>query len=268
MAFGNQYSTLSESPSLSGADHGAPVRLGRQLAARDSHLGQCEVPIALWRTLRDVAGRGGAMNDRLALEPILRRLRDFQCRTVEYVFRSAGAEIVGCAELIEHWSMGRINFCRGQFKRYRELELANGRMRALMDKTVGAGHWQLLWCAFPSVLVAGGSLSEPAGDDEVSGFLGVAGGSRRHRRFLPGMPVISLAYRSPTLARATDPIAIAVQLGASGPPSIDQGKEQVGDQIASLLQQTDHWPAANEGREDQRWYWAAWRFWTLDSRRG
>lgn len=41
MAFGNQYSTLSESPSLSGADHGAPVRLGRQLAAPGRHIGFC-----------------------------------------------------------------------------------------------------------------------------------------------------------------------------------------------------------------------------------
>ncbi len=186
---------------------------------------------------------------------------------------------------------------RGQFERYRELEPANGRMRALMGETVGAGHWQLLWVppslpywqpsgayrnqqAMTKALVFSGWQVVP---DAIAVFcsyeaerrmLGEEPGRPRYSslvrsrkpllRFsssaeerLTGMPVLSLVYPSPTLARAVDPVTIAVELGTNDPPSIDEVKTRVADQITSLLRQTGRWPAANEGREDQRWYWAA-----------
>jgi hypothetical protein len=74
---------------------------------------------------------------------------------------------------------------------------------------------------------------------------------------LNGMPVLALMYPSPTLARVIDPIAIAVQLGTVDPPSLDHVRKIVGDQIALTLEQTGYWPTSGDGREDQRWYWAA-----------
>jgi hypothetical protein len=204
-----------------------------------------------------------------------------------------------CPDLVDALARGQDQLLRrGQFERYRQLEPANGRLRALLNDTVDSGQWQLLWVP-PSMPYwqPSGAYADQQGMTKslvFSGWQVVPDGiavfcsyeaERRmlsdepgHPRYsalvksrkpllrfssstedrLSGMPVLALLYPSATLARVIDPVAVALELSGDGaPPAIEQVKKYVADQIAFLLQQTGHWPLTKDGRDDQRWYWAA-----------
>ena len=186
---------------------------------------------------------------------------------------------------------------RNQFEHYRELEPANARLRALLKDTVEAGQWQLLWVppslpywqpqgayadqasmtkalVFSSWQVVPDAIASLCSYEAERRML-IADADRprysaltRERkpllRFssnaeerLSGMPVLGLVYPCATLARLIDPIEIALELKSQGLPSLDEVKLVAQKKIEQLLQNTGRWPGASEGREDQRWYWAA-----------
>jgi hypothetical protein len=72
---------------------------------------------------------------------------------------------------------------------------------------------------------------------------------------LTGMPVLAMMYPSPALARLGDPLRIAAELGAGDclPPFGDVLR-RVMDAIEGVLRE---FPADEDGREDESWYWAA-----------
>jgi hypothetical protein len=202
------------------------------------------------------------------------------------------------SELIDALSRGKDQLLRkGHFERYKELEAANGRLRALMHDTIEAGQWRILWVppSLPYWRPSGAYSDIPqmtkalvfSAWQVVPDAIAVSCSYEAERRMLSeerdrpkysslvrsrkpllrfsasaeerptGMPVLSLLYPSPTLARTVDPIAIAAELGNEKPPTAEQVKRRAASQIRGLLQQTGQWPAAQEGREDQRWYWAS-----------
>ena len=72
---------------------------------------------------------------------------------------------------------------------------------------------------------------------------------------LTGMPVLGLLYPSPSLADIGDPLRLATQLGgATGPVPVQELRREVKRAIRDALRD---FPDEREGREDDRWYWAA-----------
>jgi hypothetical protein len=194
---------------------------------------------------------------------------------------------------------------RGHFERYRELDPANGRLRSLMDATVNQGQWRLLWLppslpywqpmgafadhqnmtkalVFSAWQVVPDAIAMFCSYEAERRMLAHEGGRPRYSallksrrallRFagaaddrLAGMPLFCLLYPSITLAAEVDPLIICLAFDGGGPPSLDWVRARVREKIADLLRRTGCWPASEEGREDQRWYWAALAI--LDARR-
>jgi hypothetical protein len=186
---------------------------------------------------------------------------------------------------------------RGHFERYRELDPANGRLRSLMDATVNQGQWRLLWLppSLPYWQPTGAYADQPSMtkalvfsawqvvSDAIAMFCSyeaerrMLGQDRSRPRYsslvksrrgllrfaasaedrLAGMPLFCLLYPCIALAADLDPLAIGLECDGGGPPSIDWVKARVKEKIAAMLRQTGCWPTSEEGREDQRWYWAA-----------
>jgi len=186
---------------------------------------------------------------------------------------------------------------RGHFERYRELDPANGRLRSLMEATVNQGHWRLLWVppslpywqpmgaysgqqnmtkalVFSNWQVVPDAIAMFCSYEAERRMLAHEGGRlrysallksrRRLLRFagaaedrLASMPLFCLLYPSVALAAEVDPLAISLAFDSSEPPPLEQVKARVREKIASLLRGAGHWPTQDEGREDQRWYWAA-----------
>lgn len=75
---------------------------------------------------------------------------------------------------------------------------------------------------------------------------------------LAGMPLFCLTYPCLALARLVDPLAIAVRLADGDLPTAGLVLQAVEAQVDQFLGQLAmDLPAAESGREDERWYWAA-----------
>jgi len=201
------------------------------------------------------------------------------------------------AELVEALRNGREHLLRAtQFEKYTSVDPGNARLRALMQDTVGAGHWRLLWVP-PSLpyMKPAGAYAELAGMTKVLAFSSwnvvpdaiaalcsyeaerqmLAGEpnladygelyktKRALLRFssdsenrLTGMPVLALMYPSPTLGRLVDPLKIALEGG--GPPASESVMRRAEEILRAELDRVmPGWSTGSEGRVDQRWYWAA-----------
>lgn len=186
---------------------------------------------------------------------------------------------------------------RNQFEHYRELEPANARLRALLRDTVETGQWRLLWVppslpywepqgpyaeqpvmtkalVFSSWQVVPDAIASLCSYEAERRMLTADSDRPRYSaltrerkpllRFssnaeerLSGLPVFCLVYPCATLAREIDPIEIVLALKTQGPPSVDGVKLAAQQRIEQLLRETGRWPGTGDGREDQRWYWAA-----------
>lgn len=186
---------------------------------------------------------------------------------------------------------------RGQFERYRELDPANGRLRSLLDAKVNQGQWRLLWIppslpywqlggafadhrnmtkalVFSAWQVVPDAIAMFCSYEAERRMLAHEGGRPRYStllksrrallRFsgsaddrLAGMPVFCLLYPSIALAVEVDPLAIGLTFDEGGTPPLEWVRVRVREKIADMLRRTGCWPAPEEGREDQRWYWAA-----------
>jgi hypothetical protein len=188
---------------------------------------------------------------------------------------------------------------RKHFEHYRELEPANARLRALLQDTIGAGQWQLLWVppslpywqpqgayadqarttkslVFSSWQVVPDAIASLCsyeaerrmleGDPDRPRYGALTRERKPLLRFssdseerLSGMPVFCLSYPCATLAREIDPLGLALEMKTEGEglPSLDEVKQAAREKIERLLQNTGRWPGTSEGREDQKWYWAA-----------
>jgi Helicase conserved C-terminal domain len=188
---------------------------------------------------------------------------------------------------------------RSHFERYRELEPANARLRALLQDTVGAEHWKLLWVppslpywqpygayadqermtkslVFSSWQVVPDAIASLCsyeaerrmleGDPDRPRYDALTRERKPLLRFssdaeerLSGMPVLCLTYPCATLTREIDPLGLALNSKSEGPkiPSLDDIKRTAKERIERLLRATGRWPGNAEGREDQKWYWAA-----------
>ena len=188
---------------------------------------------------------------------------------------------------------------RKHFEHYLELEPANARLRALLQDTVAAGQWQLLWVppslpywqpqnayadqaqmtkslvfsewnvvpdAIASLCSYEAERRMVEGDADRPRYAALTRERKPLLRFsadaedrLSGMPVFCLVYPCATLAREVDPLGIALDIKSDGEalPSLDAVKQAAREKIERLLRDTGRWPGSSEGREDQKWYWAA-----------
>ncbi len=169
------------------------------------------------------------------------------------------------------------------------IDLGNGRLRRLVDLTIGKGAHRLLWLS-PSLPYY--QLEGPYAEPELQRFTkhlvfsswrfvprAVAslvsyeaerrmsdGGNRDAKllRFskddgrLTGMPVLATMYPSLFLAKACDPLTISRELleQTKTSPTLAQVAEVARERIEVSLRRLDHLQA-KEGPVDQRWYWAA-----------
>lgn len=92
------------------------------------------------------------------------------------------------------------------------------------------------------------------------------GMGRKHRPLLTfpvrarqpqGMTTLSLLYPCATLASHVDPLALALDLGAHGPASLDVFRSHIAAKVRPLVDRlVARFGATQEGAVDQRWYWA------------
>jgi Helicase conserved C-terminal domain len=178
-------------------------------------------------------------------------------------------------------------------RRYRAIDPANAKLRALSRDVLDRGAWQLAWIP-PSLpyLTPGGAYADPA----LSRFtkrlifsawavvpkaisilisyeaerraMQAAGTQRRYDarrargllRFqffdgrLTGMPVLAILYPCVSLAIAGDPLVNARRTADALPADRSKVEEQIHDELETLLGQLPTGPL--EGPVDQRWYWA------------
>jgi hypothetical protein len=80
---------------------------------------------------------------------------------------------------------------------------------------------------------------------------------RRRAGSAASLPVLGLMYSSPTLARAVDPLDVALELrGDDGPPRFAAVLEVARRRVRQLLRGLIS-NAPRDGRPDETWYWAA-----------
>jgi len=177
---------------------------------------------------------------------------------------------------------------------YEKLDPGNARMRALVHDTIDSGLWRLLWMP-PSMPYSRPSGSFEGMEDATKSLVFSAwtavpdaiaavcsfeaerrmvgtvdfGHSQLYDRVKPllrfarssvgdrltGMPVLAWMMPSPVLAKAVDPLRIALQHGDGAPVAQDLLLREATTISDSLLQSL---PRGSEGsRIDERWYWAA-----------
>lgn len=180
------------------------------------------------------------------------------------------------------------------FEGYHELDPANARLRRLMQDTVAAGQWELLWMppSLPYLVPEGayGRFSTTTkslvfsswnvvpdaiaalcsyeaerrmlGEGDHPDYAKLYEKRRPLLRFaaaadgrLTGMPALALLYPCVTLADAVDPLAIAVERGTPAPAR--EARELVRERLEGQLAATGRWPGRGDGPGDQRWYWAS-----------
>ena len=72
-----------------------------------------------------------------------------------------------------------------------------------------------------------------------------------------GMPALALIYPCATLARAIDPLTLALSIGGGAPADAETAHSHARHQIGELLAKVTDIRPTSEGVADQRWYWAA-----------
>lgn len=183
------------------------------------------------------------------------------------------------------------------FQAYKYVEPANPRLRSLCADTLDEGLWRVLWLppsmpswqptgAFAEVGEATKALVFSAWNvvpDAIAALcsyeaerLMVEGLNREgltHAKLpekvrpllkfsrgedlrLSGMPTLLLLYPSPSLASLADPVALALEVGVTSAPSLADVLHIVRQRVQAALARIVA-DAPTEGREDERWYWAA-----------
>lgn len=180
-------------------------------------------------------------------------------------------------------------------KKYRQVDPGNAKLRTLLRRTVERGAWRLLWvpASWPYYAVSEGPYADrdldgftkalvfsswqmvpkaiamlvsyeaerlaaraysddAAYDDRISPPLRFP--QHDGRRF-PGMNALVPIYPCWTLATRIDPAATGLP---GKPPTLDQVKGAVGDQVRRLLAPVlEEHGGDRQGPADERWYWAA-----------
>ncbi len=182
-------------------------------------------------------------------------------------------------------AQGHHRFDTALLQNHQPLDPGNGRLRQLVEQTVGRGAHRMLWLP-PSMPYyrTGGAHAEPALRDftkrlvftswrfvprAIAGYLSYEAerlmygdGKRREGRLLKfsradgrvtGMPVLALMYPSSYLAQACDPLRLSREVG--GTPSAADVIDAARNQIEISLERLPK--GHNDGAVDQRWYWAA-----------
>jgi hypothetical protein len=182
---------------------------------------------------------------------------------------------------------------RSLFQRYKEIRAANARMRALFDTTLDADLWRLLWlpASLPYVTPGGpyasvGSVTKSlvfsawnAVPDAIAALCSYEAERRmveglpdlRHDQLykdvkpllrftrsaerLNGMPVLAWLAPSGLLASQIDPLEISLRLGRGEPIPREDVLADAAATCKRLL--ADLPPGTEDGRPDERWYWAA-----------
>lgn len=183
---------------------------------------------------------------------------------------------------------------RKEIERYREIEPANPRMRALLNGTVEKGLWRILWMPPSMPYIAPAGPFAGIGDatkqlvfsawnvvpDAISALCSYEaerrmvgkGAGFQHRDLydklrpllvftrgqegrLSGMPALSMLYPCPSLAALADPLQLALNRDKVGPLPLEEAVKEVEGMLRPLAAQ---WlaNAPASGIEDQRWFWA------------
>ena len=206
-------------------------------------------------------------------------------------------------ELISVLQDGRKTLIRGSaMSRYRPINPANGRLRALMRDVLGEGQWRMLWVPPTLPYLTPGGAYASAGHvtkslvfsswkvvpDAVAALVSYEAERRmleeakkplhyghlgRQRRPLlrfairegreSGMPALALLYPSATLADIGDPLELASSRNGIG--DADAARATVAERVRSLTANLVA-GAPSTGAADESWYWAAPAM--LDARRG
>lgn len=189
----------------------------------------------------------------------------------------------------------RYGLKRTDLERYAPIDPRNGRLRVLLQETVGRGQAGLLWIppslpylrprgpwqrstaptkslVFSAWNVAPDCIAALCSyEAERAALVGAEGVSYfdLHDQRKPlltfkttgdqiaGTVHLSLLYPSPTLAMAIDPLRVALEEGHGEAADPEAVRRRVGETIAQLLRATGRWPTSGTERIDQRWYWAA-----------
>ncbi len=72
-----------------------------------------------------------------------------------------------------------------------------------------------------------------------------------------GMPALALIYPCATLARAIDPLGLALAIGNARPADARAVRAEARQRIGDLLAKVTKTHPTTDGNADQRWYWAA-----------
>jgi hypothetical protein len=223
---------------------------------------------------------------------VLHFMRDYQIR--KKLEATASDPPAGLLEAVKR-HQGRL-LSRGSVSRYQDIGYANGRLRLLMEDMVEPGQWQLLWAhpslpymrpggayarvppftkalifsswtVVPDVIAATCSYEVERrmlqGSGDLPRYTELHEARRPLLRFtetrgrLTGMPALALMYPSVALARAIDPLRLAIEVGGGAPADVDELKRRAAGRIEVLLSSIGLERRGGDGPVDQRWYWAA-----------
>src|SRR5579872_3163553 len=138
--------------------------------------------------------------------------------------------------------------------------------QARMTKSLVFSEWQVVPDAIASLCSYEAERRMVEGDGDRPRYAALTKSRKPLLKFssdaedrLGGMPVFCLVYPCATLAREIDPLGLALEIKSEGQnlPSLDAVKLAAKTKIEHLLRDTGRWPGSSEGREDQKWYWAA-----------
>jgi hypothetical protein len=183
---------------------------------------------------------------------------------------------------------------REQFGAYRRVDPANPRLRALLRNTVEANQWRHLWIppSLPYLRPAGAyagdgpatkalvfsawhvvpdaiaALCSYEAERRMMAHTADEGERANRKRSAPmrfgvaldrrptALSALCLLYPCATLARAVDPLRMAVEAG--GPVRGTAARREAHRAIEPLLRATGVWPGrVRKGIPDPSWYWAA-----------
>ena len=213
-------------------------------------------------------------------------------RNMERLDVAALAEVAG---IIEKHTKQLLN--SAPIERYEATQPANAKLRSLFTDTLDSGLWRVLWLspslpswqpggpfvgqasatkalvfsawnAVPNAIAALTSYEAERRMLEGLKRIDITHGSLHEKikpllRFsrdsegrLTGMPTLLLQYPSPSLAALVDPVGLALELGDGHLPRLEEVLMSVGERIEHLLRPLlENTPS--QGRDDERWYWAA-----------
>jgi hypothetical protein len=138
--------------------------------------------------------------------------------------------------------------------------------QARMTKSLVFSEWQIVPDAIASLCSYEAERRMVEGDADRPNYGQLTKGRKSLLKFssdaedrLGGMPVFCLVYPCATLAREIDPLGLALNIKSDGQklPSLEGVRQAARNKIERLLRDTGRWPGNSEGREDQKWYWAA-----------